>query len=156
MHIWVDADACPRVVKDILYRAAQRVEVPLVLVANQSLQVPPSPLISTRQVAGGFDVADDYIAAEVAAGDIVVTADIPLAAEVVEKGAHAINPRGELYTRNNIRQRLAMRDFMEEMRTTGQVSGGPPPLNQQDRQAFANQLDRLLAKCRAANSQEKP
>ena len=156
MHIWVDADACPRVVKDILYRAAQRVEVPLVLVANQPLQVPPSPLISTRQVAGGFDVADDYIAAEVAAGDIVVTADIPLAAEVVEKGAHAINPRGELYTRNNIRQRLAMRDFMEEMRSTGQVSGGPPPLNQQDRQAFANQLDRLLAKCRAANSQEKP
>ena len=149
MQIWVDADACPRVIKDILYRAAQRVEVPLVLVANQPLQVPPSPLISTRQVAGGFDVADDYIVAEITKGDIVVTADIPLAAEVVEKGAHAINPRGELYTRNNIRQRLAMRDFMEEMRNTGQVSGGPPPLNQQDRQAFANQLDRLLAKQKA-------
>jgi uncharacterized protein YaiI (UPF0178 family) len=149
MQIWVDADACPRVIKDILYRAAQRVEVPLVLVANQPLQVPPSPLISTRQVAGGFDVADDYIVAEINKGDIVVTADIPLAAEVVEKGAHAINPRGELYTRNNIRQRLAMRDFMEEMRNTGQVSGGPPPLNQQDRQAFANQLDRLLAKQKA-------
>ncbi|MCZ6829467.1 MAG: YaiI/YqxD family protein [Gammaproteobacteria bacterium] len=146
MQIWVDADACPRVIKDILYRAARRVEVPLILVANQPLQVPLSPLISTRQVAGGFDVADDYIAAQVAAGDIVVTADIPLAAEVVEKGAHALNPRGELYTRNNIRQRLAMRDFMEEMRSTGQVSGGPPPLNQQDRQAFANQLDRLMAK----------
>ena len=146
MKIWVDADACPRVIKDILYRAAQRVEVSLVLVANQALQVPPSPLISTRQVAGGFDVADDYIVGEISAGDLVVTADIPLAAEVVEKGAHAINPRGELYTRNNIRQRLAMRDFMEEMRSTGQVSGGPPPLNQQDRQAFANQLDRLLAK----------
>ena len=146
MQIWVDADACPRVIKDILYRAARRVEVPLILVANQPLQVPLSPLISTRQVAGGFDVADDYIAAQVAAGDIVVTADIPLAAEVVEKGAHALNPRGELYTRNNIRQRLAMRDFMEEMRSTGQVSGGPPPLNQQDRQAFANQLDRLMSK----------
>jgi len=149
MQIWVDADACPRVIKDILYRAAQRVQVPLVLVANQPLQVPPSPLISTRQVAGGFDVADDYIVAEINKGDVVVTADIPLAAEVVEKGAHAINPRGELYTRNNIRQRLAMRDFMEEMRNTGQVSGGPPPLNQQDRQAFANQLDRLLAKQKA-------
>jgi uncharacterized protein YaiI (UPF0178 family) len=141
MKIWVDADACPRVIKDILYRAAQRVEVPLVLVANQPLQVPPSPLITTR-----LDVADDYIVEEISAGDIVITADIPLAAEVVEKGAHAINPRGELYTRNNIRQRLAMRDFMEEMRSTGQVSGGPPPLNQQDRQAFANQLDRLLVK----------
>jgi uncharacterized protein YaiI (UPF0178 family) len=142
----VDADGCPRAIKDILYRAAQRVEVPLVLVANQPLQVPPSPLITTRQVAGGFDVADNYIVEEIEEGDVVITADIPLAAEVVEKGAHAINPRGELYTPNNIRQRLAMRDFMEEMRSAGQVSGGPAPLNQQDRQAFANQLDRLLVK----------
>jgi uncharacterized protein YaiI (UPF0178 family) len=148
VRIWVDADACPRVIKDILYRAALRVEVPLILVANQGLQVPPSPLITTRQVAGGFDVADDHIVAEVSEGDIVVTADIPLAAEIVEKGAYAINPRGELYTASNIRQRLAMRDFMEEMRSTGQLSGGPAPLNQQDRQAFANQLDRLLAKNR--------
>ena len=148
MQIWVDADACPRVIKDILFRAAQRVEVPLILVANQPLQVPPSPLITTRQVAGGFDVADDYIAEQVSPGDLVITADIPLAAEVVEKDAHALNPRGELYNKNNIRQRLAMRDFMEEMRSTGQVSGGPPPLNQQDRQAFANQLDRLLAQIR--------
>ena len=159
MRIWVDADACPRVIKDILYRAAQRVEVPLVLVANQPLQVPPSNLISTRQVAGGFDVADDYIVGQIEEGDIVVTADIPLAAEVVEKGALAINPRGELYNRNNIRQRLAMRDMMEEMRSSGAVSGGPPPLNQQDRQAFANQLDRLIVRLKNTQSsvqQEKP
>ncbi|MCX2981953.1 YaiI/YqxD family protein [Halieaceae bacterium IMCC14734] len=145
MKVWVDADACPRVIKDILYRAAQRVEVELVLVANQALQVPPSPLISSRQVAGGFDVADNYIVAEAEPGDLVITADIPLAAEVVEKQAYALNPRGELYTRSNIRQRLAMRDFMETMRDNGQASGGPPPLNQQDRQAFANALDRFLA-----------
>jgi uncharacterized protein YaiI (UPF0178 family) len=145
VKIWIDADACPRVVKDILYRAAQRVEVELILVANQALQVPPSPLISSRQVAGGFDVADNYIVAEAEPGDLVITADIPLAAEVVEKQAYALNPRGELYTRSNIRQRLAMRDFMETMRDTGQASGGPPPLNQQDRQAFANALDRFLA-----------
>lgn len=145
MKIWVDADACPRVVKDILYRAAQRVAVELILVANQALQVPPSPLISSRQVSGGFDVADNYIVAEAEPGDLVITADIPLAAEVVEKQAYALNPRGELYTLGNIRQRLAMRDFMETMRDAGQASGGPPPLNQQDRQAFANALDRFLA-----------
>ena len=106
MIIWVDADACPRVIKDILYRAAERVGVELILVANQPLQVPPSPLISSRQVGSGFDVADDYIVEQAAPGDLVITADIPLAAEVVEKQAHALNPRGELYTRNNIRQRL--------------------------------------------------
>lgn len=145
MIIWVDADACPRVIKDILYRAAERVGVELVLVANQPLQVPPSPLISSRQVGSGFDVADDYIVEQAAPGDLVITADIPLAAEVVEKQAHALNPRGELYTRNNIRQRLAMRDFMEQMRDNGQASGGPPPLNQQDRQAFANALDKFIA-----------
>ena len=146
MKIWVDADACPKVIKEILYRAAQRVGVELILVANQGLQVPRSPLIRSVQVPAGFDVADNYIAEQVGSGDLVVTADIPLAAEVIEKEALALNPRGELYTEANIRQRLTMRDFMEEMRSSGMVSGGPPPLGQKERQAFANALDRLLAK----------
>ena len=146
MHIWVDADACPKVIKEILYRAAERVQVPLTLVANQPLATPPSRLIKKVQVAPGFDVADNHIVQEVQAGDLVVTADIPLAAAVIEKGALALNPRGELYTENNIRQRLTMRNVMEELRSTGQITGGPPPLNQRDRQAFANALDRLLAK----------
>ncbi len=145
MHIWVDADACPRVIKDILYRAANRVELAMTLVANHSLQVPASPLIKTVQVSSGFDVADNYIVQRCEPSDLVITADIPLAAEVVDKGATAINPRGERYTPENIRQRLAMRDFMEEMRSTGQASGGPPPLDNSDKQAFANALDRLLA-----------
>ncbi len=145
MHIWVDADACPNVVKEILYRAAQRVQMPLTLVANQPLRTPSSPLIKTVRVAAGFDVADNHIVQQIKAGDLVITADIPLAAEVVEKGASAINPRGERYTEENIRQRLAMRNFMEEMRSIGEASGGPPPLNKGDRQAFANALDRLLA-----------
>lgn len=146
MHIWVDADACPKVVKDILFRAAERAQLRLTLVANQPLTTPPSRLISTVQVAQGFDVADNHIVLHLQAGDLVVTADIPLAAEVIEKGALALNPRGELYTRNNVRQRLAMRNMMEELRSNGQITGGPPPLNQRDRQAFANALDRLLAK----------
>ncbi len=146
MHIWVDADACPKVVKDILFRAAERVQLALTLVANQPLSTPPSRLITTVQVPQGFDVADNYIALHLQAGDLVVTADIPLAAEVIEKGALALNPRGELYTRNNVRQRLAMRNMMEELRSNGQITGGPPPLNQRDRQTFANALDRLLAK----------
>jgi uncharacterized protein YaiI (UPF0178 family) len=146
MHIWVDADACPKVIKDILFRAAQRVEVPLTLVANQPLQTPPSPYIKSIQVPPGFDVADNHIAQQVNSGDLVITADIPLAADVVDKGAIALNPRGSLYTRENIRQRLAMRNFMEEMRNAGQASGGPPPLDQNDRKKFANVLDRLLAK----------
>lgn len=146
MQIWVDADACPNVIKEILFRAAQKRELPLILVANQYIQVPPSPFIKTIQVAQGFDVADNYIAQQVAVGDIVVTADIPLAADIVEKNAYGINPRGELYTEQNIRQKLTMRNFMEEMRNTGQASGGPPPLDQRDRQAFANTLDRLLAR----------
>lgn len=145
MHIYVDADACPRAIKDILFRAAQRVQLPLTLVANHALQVPPSPLIKAVQVSTGFDVADNYIAQRCEPGDLVITQDIPLAAEVIEKGATAINPRGATYTPENIRQRLAMRNFMEEMRSTGQVSGGPPPLDNSDKQTFANALDRLLA-----------
>ena len=146
MHIWVDADACPVVIKQILFKAAQRTQLPLTLVANQPLSTPPSALIKSVQVEAGFDVADNYIVQQVEVGDLVVTADIPLAADVVEKGAYAINPRGELYAPENIRQRLQMRNFMEEMRNTGQASGGPPPLNNADRQYFANNLDQLLAK----------
>jgi len=149
MHIWVDADACPSVIKEILYRAAQRVGVRLTLVANQPLRTPPSPLIRSVQVRRGFDVADNYIAERLEAGDLVITADIPLAAEVIGKGGDAINPRGERYTPDNIRERLALRDFMEELRGAGEVTGGPPPLNHGDRQAFANALDRLLARRRS-------
>jgi hypothetical protein len=145
MQIWVDADACPRGIKNILYRTAQRLQLPLTLVANHGLQVPRSPLIKAVQVQAGFDVADNYIVQQCRPDDLVITADIPLAAEVVAQGASAINPRGERYTPENIRQRLAMRDFMEQMRATGQVSGGPPPLDNTDKQAFANALDRLLA-----------
>ncbi len=148
MQIWVDADACPRVIKDILYRAAKRAEVITTLIANQPLQVPASPWLKSVQVGSGFDVADDYIVQHLELGDLVITADIPLAAEAIDKGAQAINPRGQHYTKANIKQRLAMRDLMEELRSTGEVRGGPPPLNQQDRQAFANVLDRLLAKHR--------
>lgn len=146
MKIWVDADATPKPVKEILYRAAQRAQILTTLVANQALSVPNSPHLKTVQVASGFDVADNFIVQQCNEGDIVITADIPLAAEVVDKGALAINPRGEKYTRENIKQRLAMRDFMEEMRSSGQVTDGPKAYNQQDRQAFANTLDRLLAK----------
>ncbi|MFD2230939.1 YaiI/YqxD family protein [Alkalimarinus sediminis] len=152
MAIWVDADACPNVVKDILFRAAQRTKIMLTLVANQPINTPPSPYIKSIQVAAGFDVADNYIAQEAIKGDLVITADIPLAAEVVEKGAIALNPRGEKYTRENIKQRLTMRNFMEEMRGAGHQMGGPPPLNQQDRQAFANALDRYIVHYRKNQS----
>jgi uncharacterized protein YaiI (UPF0178 family) len=145
MHIWVDADACPAVIKEILYRAAQRLGIHLTLVANQPLQTPPSPWIRSVRVGHGFDVADKHIAEHLEPGDLVITGDIPLAAQVVEKGGDAINPRGERYTKENIRERLAMRDFMEELRSAGTPTGGPPPLGQADRQAFANALDRLLA-----------
>ncbi|RRJ83778.1 YaiI/YqxD family protein [Aestuariirhabdus litorea] len=148
MQIWVDADACPKVIKDILFRAAQRTQTPLVLVANQSLATPAGSLIRSVQVAAGFDVADSYIVQQLNGGDLVVTADIPLAAEVVERGAVAINPRGELYTPETIRQRLAMRNLMEELRSSGEQLGGPAKFNQQDRQRFANTLDRLLAQKR--------
>ncbi len=145
-HIWVDADACPKPIKEILYRVSKRVQIPLVLVANQALQVPRTPLIRSVQVAGGFDVADNYIVQQANTGDLVITADIPLAAEVIAKGCLALNPRGELYTEENIRQRLNMRDFMETLRGSGVDTGGPQSFNQADRQAFANQLDRLLAR----------
>jgi len=147
MHIWVDADACPKVIKEILFRAAERLKLPLTLVANQPLRTPPSRFIRSVQVAGGFDVADDYIVQKLKAGDLVITADIPLAAEVIEKGGRAIDPRGELYTPENIRQRLQMRDFMDQMRASGIDTGGPPSFSHADRQAFANQLDRLLTAC---------
>src|SRR6267142_3425347 len=146
MKIWVDADACPKVIKEILFRAAKRAEVQVTLVANQSLHKPPSRHIKSLQVASGFDMADNEIVKNVSVGDLVVTADIPLAAQVVEKGAHALNPRGELYTPENIKARLNLRDFMDSLRTSGIPTGGPPPLSQSDRQAFANNLDRLLAK----------
>ena len=146
MQIWVDADACPGVIKDILYRAVGRVRVPLILVANQPLRTPASPWIRTVQVSKGFDVADNHIVRHMDPGDLVITADVPLAAEIVEKGGHAINPRGELYTPENVRQRLAMRDLMEELRGIGEITGGPAPLGAGDRQEFANALDRLLAR----------
>ncbi|MEJ2141884.1 MAG: YaiI/YqxD family protein [Gammaproteobacteria bacterium] len=145
MQIWVDADACPKVVKEILYRAAQRVKCQLVLVANQSLTTPKSPFIKSVRVEPGFDVADNYIVKQAKPGDLVITADIPLAAEVLDKGAQALNPRGEFYSPETIRQKLTMRDFMDEMRGSGVMSGGPPPLGQTDRREFANALDRFLA-----------
>ncbi|MGO3346641.1 MAG: YaiI/YqxD family protein [Marinomonas sp.] len=144
MQLWVDADACPNVIKTILFRAAERVEILCILVANQAIAIPPSKWIERRVVSAGFDVADNYIVEHVLPNDLVVTADIPLAAEVIEKGALAVNPRGELYTRENIKQRLAMRDFMEQMRSLGVQTDGPATFNQQDRKAFANTLDKLL------------
>ena len=146
MHIWVDADACPVVIKEILYRVAERTKLPLTLVANQWLKTPPYPSIRAIQVPKGFDVADNYIVDQAVAGDLVITADIPLAAGAIEKGALALNPRGELYTKENIKQTLDMRNFMETLRNSGVETGGPPTFNQADRQNFANQLDRLLAK----------
>ena len=146
MNIWVDADACPGVIKDILFRAARRTGMTLTLVANQPIRVPRSPNIAAIQVAAGFDVADNEIVKRVAAGDLVITADIPLAAEAVERGALALSPRGELYTHDNIKARLNMRDFMDSLRGAGVDTGGPPPLHQNDRHAFAQKLDQLLAK----------
>lgn len=146
MKIWVDADACPVVIKEILYRAAQRTRIPLTLVANQMLRVPPSPWIKALQVPGGFDVADQRIVAEAQAGDLVISADIPLAAQVIAKGATVIEPRGELLSEANIQERLTMRNFMDGLRSSGVETGGPAALSSADRQAFANQLDRWLAK----------
>jgi uncharacterized protein YaiI (UPF0178 family) len=151
MQIWVDADACPAVIKDILYRAAERVKCPLVLVANKPLQTPPSRYIRTMQVPGGIDVADNRIIELAQRGDLVITADIPLAAAVVENGGYALNPRGEMYTKDNIGERLAMRNFMGELRNNGVMTGGPSALNHSDRQAFANQLDRLLTRVMTGN-----
>ncbi len=145
MQIWVDADACPRAIKEILYRAAERKQVPLILVANTLLSTPPSPFIRAMRVPRGFDVADRRIAELVAAGDLVVTADIPLASAVVERGGHALDPRGVLYTADNVHERLAVRNLMDQLRSSGVPTGGPAPWGQADSRAFANQLDRLLS-----------
>jgi len=146
LKIWVDADACPKVIKEILFRAAERAEVELILVANQLLRVPVSPWIRAVQVPAGFDVADNEIVRLAGAGDLVTTADIPLAAEVMAKGALALNPRGERYSEETIRERLMMRDLLDTLRASGIESGGPPAFAQADRQAFAAQLDRILAR----------
>ena len=146
MKVWVDADACPVVIKEILFRAAERTGTQLTLVANQAIRVPPSRYISSIQVSSGFDVADDEIVKRLEAGDLVITGDIPLAADVIEKGGLALSSRGEMYTTENIKARLNIRDFMDTMRGSGIDTGGPPPLNQNDRKAFADHLDRLLAK----------
>jgi len=146
MNIWVDADACPVVIKDILFRAAERTGVQLTLVANQPVRIPPSRHIKFVQVAPGFDVADNEIVKRLGAGDLVITADIPLAAEAVEKGAYALNPRGELYSADNIRARLNMRDFMDTLRASGVDTGGPPALSQSDRKSFASHLDKILTR----------
>lgn len=146
MQIWVDADACPGVIKEIIFRAAERRQIQTTLVANQMLRTPPSKYIRAIQVSSGFDVADAHIVDQLTPGDLVITADIPLAALVIERGAHALNPRGELYTTATIRERLNMRDFMEGLRAAGIETGGPAAFSQADRQAFGNQLDRFLAK----------
>ncbi len=146
IKIWVDADACPKVVKEVLFRAAEREQVQLTLVANQPLRTPASRYIKSIKVAAGFDVADNEIVKLTESGDLVITADIPLAAEVIEKGGHALNPRGEMYTAETIRQKLTMRDLMDELRGSGVNTGGPPVISQRDRQSFANELDRFLTR----------
>ncbi len=146
MAIWVDADACPVAIKDIIFRAANRTETQTTLVANSYIKVPPSKYISFLQVPKGFDVADNEIVNRAEPGDLVITGDIPLAAEIMEKGAAALNPRGERYSEDTVRQRLNMRDFMDTMRASGAHTGGPPPMNQSDKHAFANELDKYLAK----------
>ncbi|MBS4429954.1 YaiI/YqxD family protein [Pectobacterium punjabense] len=148
MQIWVDADACPNVIKEVLFRAADRTQMQVTLVANQTIKVPPSRFIRTLRVSAGFDVADNEIVRRVEAGDLVITADIPLASEVIEKGGIALNPRGERYTPDTIRERLNMRDFMDTMRASGIQTGGPSALNQRDRQQFANELDKWLQQVR--------
>lgn len=145
MQIWVDADACPSVIKDILYRAAERKQLLLTLVANQLLRTPPSKYIKSLKVGAGFDVADNEIVRLCQAGDLVITADIPLAAEIIAKGGFVLTPRGERLAQDNIGERLNLRDFMDTLRSSGTQTGGPPPLHQRDRMAFANALDKMLA-----------
>ena len=152
MQIWVDADACPKAIKDILFRAAERTGITTVLVANQYLQTPPSRYIKSMLVKSGYDMADNEIVKRLNVGDLVITGDIPLAYDVIGKGGHAINPRGERYTQDTIKERLNMRDFMDTLRASGIDTGGPSALNSRDIQAFANQLDKFLAQ----NSREKP
>ena len=146
LHIWVDADACPGAVKEILYRAVERLHISMTLVANQPLRVPPSKFIRTVQVMSGFDVADHRIVSELTAGDLVITADIPLAADVLARGGHALNPRGEFYSEHNIAQALSMRDFLDQLRSSGVETGGPAPFGAADTRAFARELDRFLQK----------
>ncbi|MCG8537790.1 MAG: YaiI/YqxD family protein [Pseudomonadales bacterium] len=146
MKIWIDGDACPVVIKEILFRAAERAQIELILVANQPIRVPKSKVISFLQVSAGFDVADNEIARRTEAGDLIITNDIPLASDVIAKGATALSPRGELFTESNIQARLTMRDFMDTLRSSGVDTGGPPPLNQADRQEFANHLDRIITR----------
>jgi uncharacterized protein len=146
VQIWVDADACPQVIKEILFRAAERAQIVTTLVANTLLRVPSSPFIKSVRVPKGFNVADHQIVEQIQPGDLVITADIPLAAEVITRGAHALDPRGELYSEDNVRERLAIRNLMQELRSTGDILGGPAPFNQSDRQRFANHLDRLLTR----------
>lgn len=151
MTIWIDADACPVVVRDIVLRASERTQTPVTFVANAALPVKRTVLVKTIQVSQGFDVADNYISQHVQASDLVVTQDIPLAAELVEKGIIALNPRGELYTPDNVRQRLAMRNLSEELRSIGKISGGPNKFSAKDKQSFANSLDRWLQKNKKRN-----
>ena len=146
MKIWVDADACPVVIKEILFRAAKRTEVQLTLVANHLMSIPRSKNINFLQVSSGFDIADNEIVRRLDAGDLVITSDIPLAAEVIDKGGYALSPRGELYSTDNIRARLNMRDFMDTLRGSGINTGGPPPLSQHDRKSFADHLDKILTR----------
>ena len=155
MKIWVDADACPAVIKDILFRAAERLGVQLTLVANHPQRVPSSRGIGFLQVASGFDVADKEIEKRLGAGDLVITSDIPLAAAAVEKGGYALNPRGELYTADNVRDRLNMRDFMDFLRGSGIDTGGPPALSRGDRQSFANNLDKFLTRFARKNEENE-
>lgn len=152
MQIWVDADACPKAIKDILFRVAERTTITTTLVASQYLQTPPSRYIKLLQVKSGYDVADNEIVKRLSVGDLVITGDIPLANDVIGKGGHAINPRGERYTQENIKERLNMRDFMDTLRASGVNTGGPSALNSCDIQAFANQLDKFLAQ----NGENKP
>ncbi|HAY83085.1 MAG TPA: YaiI/YqxD family protein [Planctomycetaceae bacterium] len=156
MRIWVDADACPGPIKELLYRAADRTQTRVTLVANQALRVPNSKYVDTQLVAAGMDVADRYIVQQLDAKDLVITADIPLAAEVIQRGAQALNPRGELYTEANVGERLAARDLLDQLRTDGQILGGPAEFQQKDRQAFANQLDRWLTASRRASRNTSP
>ncbi|RDH84558.1 MAG: YaiI/YqxD family protein [endosymbiont of Galathealinum brachiosum] len=146
MKIWVDADACPVVIKEILFKAAERTKIPMTLVANHAMRIPSSKVINFLQVSHGFDVADDEIVSRLNSGDLVITSDIPLADEAIEKGATCLSPRGELYTKANIKSRLNMRDFMDTLRSSGVDTGGPPALSQNDRKEFANHLDRIITK----------
>ena len=146
MEIYVDADACPKPVRDILYRVSERTQLPVIFVANTPLSIPRNNKVKMVQVAKGFDVADNYILNRLSKGDLVITADIPLAAEIIDAGGHALNPRGEVYNPQNIRSRLNIRDFMETMRGSGIHTGGPPPISKRDRMTFANALDRFITK----------